>query len=282
MMAIDTRDLTRLDADFESGRNPRAYIPLCQALRRDRRLIWALELCQRGLELDGDSLAGWLLYVRTLFDLGRYDEALEVISRAQNRFGQTAGLLVEALRCQIRLMQAAEAEATYRQLDELNPFDPRLRLLCNELRELTARSAPRHSAEVRTGLASHHDLARVTAALARQLEGLGKVHTIAIVDLDSSKTVVEGDAALVEAAEELYGEATIACDELGQGIVAHAMVELRGALVLVLRRDRRLVVVAVDPRLNFGKLHHRVQLVLQHYLPTHDTVNDEDEDLEMP
>ncbi|MBI5153965.1 tetratricopeptide repeat protein [Candidatus Poribacteria bacterium] len=72
-MALKAAELAKLEADFASGRNPLAYIPLCQALRRQRRYTEALEACQRGLRSDPNSVAGRTMLARLLADLGRYE-----------------------------------------------------------------------------------------------------------------------------------------------------------------------------------------------------------------
>mgnify|MGYP003856636907 CR=1 FL=1 len=86
----------RLEQDFLSGRDPRAYIPLCAALRRQKSYIRGLEMAQRGLRGDPTSVAGRIIYARLLSDVGHYEDALREIARLeilnQNPTGFRTGL----------------------------------------------------------------------------------------------------------------------------------------------------------------------------------------------
>ena len=101
-MAITPSDIARLEADFKSGRNPLAYIPLCQALRRTKRYARALEVCSAGLRGDKNSVAGRTLYCRLLGDLGRYQDAFTELEKALKEAPDSMGLLTEKARSMFR------------------------------------------------------------------------------------------------------------------------------------------------------------------------------------
>jgi tetratricopeptide (TPR) repeat protein len=61
---------------YEEGKNPLAYIPYANGLRRAGALPLALEVCKAGLYSDSYSVTGRTLLARILYDIGRYDAAL--------------------------------------------------------------------------------------------------------------------------------------------------------------------------------------------------------------
>ena len=257
-MAAQPNDLVKLEADFLSGRNPLAYIPLCSALRRSRQYAQALETCQLGLSRDPNSIAGRTLYARLLADMGRYSDALQEVQKIEPLAPDAMGLLVEKARCQIKLRQTQEAQETLRVLDQRNPLDPQVQLLNSQLRALQGtdfrQSRETPVSEVTVSL----PLEDIVESLMRQLKPLGIIKMVAALDLDSGKSCVEGALDITGPAEMNYQEVALACDELDQGTVRYQVIELAKAQVLILRRGRRMIVAVADPEVNFGRLHHRV------------------------
>lgn len=269
-MALGAQELTKLEEDFRTGRNPLAYIPLSQALRRARRLSEALEICQRGIGYDPGSIAGRTQLIRILLDMGRYADALREIETAEKggRALNATGLMAEKARCCLRLRREDEARAILSELDRTNPLDAQVQLLKAELRTLSKqgdRGRVVAGTPLRTSFVSRMD--EVVRALRDQVTPLGKVHTIAILDLDSEKACVEGGGEIAEVGSAFHEEVAVVCDEMDQGMLHYALLELQKALVMVIRRQRKLVVLVIDPGANFGKLQHRVQIVLSQYLP---------------
>lgn len=280
-MAASDKDLARLEADFLSGRNARAYLPLCTALRRQRRFARALELCQKGLSADSGSVAGRTLLARLLADLGRYDESLQEIARGEALDPAATGLQIEKARCFLRLHMMEEARELIDELVALHPIDPQIKMLATEMRQMTSGGGgreTRHSGMVRMISTQAEDILPLIQA---QVAPLGAVKSAAIVDLDSDKTVVEGEESVVPLLEEHYGELSEACAELDQGTTHFLMIELEKALLLVFRRDRRLAILAMEPGVNFGKLMHRLAAVLNQHLPVAARAPQDDQEAEI-
>ncbi|MCB2153548.1 tetratricopeptide repeat protein [bacterium] len=257
-MAAKPNDLAKLEADFLSGRNPLAYIPLCNALRRQRQYSQALDTCQLGLSRDPNSIAGRTLFARLLADMGRYSDALQEVQKVEPMAPDAMGLMVEKARCLIKMRRTQEAAETLRMLDQRNPMDPQVQLLNSQLRSLQGEDY-RQSREVSTADVSVNlPLEDIVSSLMQQLKTLGVIKMVAALDLDSGKSCVEGELDITGAAEMNYQEVALACDELDQGTVRYQVLEMVKAQVLIVRRGRRMIVAAADPEVNFGKLHHRV------------------------
>ncbi|MBI5153964.1 hypothetical protein HZA57_01900 [Candidatus Poribacteria bacterium] len=182
------------------------------------------------------------------------------------------GLLVEKARSLIRLHQEDEAEAVIRRLNGRNPLDPQVQLLNSQLRTL------RNAGQARTSEVSRKlgllppALEDVMAAIHAQIDPLGRVLGIALLDLDSGRSCIEGEEGMAEAGQVFYEKAAQACDELDQGSVQYAVIELQKALVTTYLRGRHLLILGVDPAVNFGKLHHRIQIVLKQQIPVAEPV----------
>ncbi len=271
-MGLGAKELEKLDQDFRSGRNPMAYIPLSQALRRQRRFAEALDVCQRGLSTDVRSVAGRIQLARLLADTGRYDDAMQEISKAES-FGAIGamGLLVEKTRCLIKLKRLEEAEVCLRELELRNPLDPQVQVLKNEFRTHRPSTVVHRSQDavpLRGALVLQMD--EIVQGLKKQISSLGKVFAVALLDLDSGKSSVEGSDEIAEIAARFHEEASVACYELDQGLLNYGLIETSKTLVMVVQRQRRLLILGVDPQINFGKLQHRVQLVVRQHLPVED------------
>jgi hypothetical protein len=100
------------------------------------------------------------------------------------------------------------------------------------------------------------------------LAPLGLIHTIGVIDLDSSKSCVEGVQGYVDSADMLFQEVATACHDLDGGILASTLIETQKALMITVRRQRRLVVVAVDPSIaNAGRFLLRTMKLLDQLCP---------------
>lgn len=117
-------EVAKLKEVYLSGKNPLAYIPYADALRRSGALNLALEICREGLQGDSYSVTGRTLLGKILYDMGRYDEALEelgyVLQFARDAFG--ANLLMA--RIMVKKMEFNEALDIVRNLKMLNPEEP--------------------------------------------------------------------------------------------------------------------------------------------------------------
>ncbi len=270
--AFQSAMIARLEADVRAGRNPRAWIPLSQELRRQNKYPEALVVCHDGLSADQGSVAGVTELVRVLGDMGRYGEALQQIERLERRKPGSSslahGLLLQKLRCQIRLLQVDEAEFSLSEMERSQPFDPALNALRAEVRHLRAlrpaKAAPSSSdTPAPVGLVAS-DFIR---ALRSQVRPLGKVLAVALVDRENKQSVVEGDDHLAELAARLEVEIVEACADLGHGTPAYQLVETTEILVVLVRKGEKVLVLATDPGINFGRVHHIVTRMTGQQLP---------------
>lgn len=255
-MAQGAPEIDKLAADFRSGRNPMAFLPLCSALRRERRFAEALEVCQTGIARTG-AASGQRMRARLLADLGRYDEGLAVLEALE---GGGAGAAAEKARCLIALHRFDEAGRLLEEAERAHPMDPSLQAMRAELRaareRVPAAAAPAARAEPLT-------MEEACAALRRQIAPLGKVLTLALLDLDTGKSVVEGETDVLESAEVLHMENAQACSDLDFGELSSTTVELEQGWVLVVRERRRMAVLVFESGASYGKWHHRVRAVLE-------------------
>ncbi len=76
--------------EFESGRNPRAYLEFAEALLENKRHAQALDVCQRGLAAH-PSLSGRRLLAQIYFAMGHYDETLATLESVLKEAPQMYG-----------------------------------------------------------------------------------------------------------------------------------------------------------------------------------------------
>jgi tetratricopeptide (TPR) repeat protein len=251
-MAAGTRDIARFEAEYLTGRNPLAYIPLCQALRRERRFAEALEHCQRGLESTPDSAAGRSLLVRLLTDLGRYEPALREVERAERLAPPSKSLKVAKARALGNLGKIQMAMGILAELERDHLLDPEVQILSQDLKALSVERAsdqvrlPPEAQEPRRP-AKFVSMEDLVGKLREGLAPLGLIHTLGVIDLDSGKSCVEGVQGYIDSADVLFQEVATACHDLDGGILSSTLIETQRALMITVRRQRRLVVVAVDP-----------------------------------
>jgi tetratricopeptide (TPR) repeat protein len=257
-MALSAEEKAKLLDDFRSGRNAMAFLPLCTALRRERRHAEALEICQQGL-LRAPSAAGRIMQARLMADLGHYDGALGVLDRLDAVGDPSAATLAERARCLIALQRFDDAQQALALLDDINPMDPSAQVLRSELR--AARGASPVEARVQRSPA-RAGMDEIAAALRAQLAPLGQLLSLALLDLDTGKSHVEGEAEVLETAEILHMENAQACSEMDFGELSSTTVELEHAWMLVVRRRRRMAVIVFASNAPFGKWHHRVHMAL--------------------
>jgi tetratricopeptide (TPR) repeat protein len=267
---VQPAELQQLEKDFLSGKNPLAYIPLCNALRRQKNYSRALEICQRGLGGDPSSLAGRTLLARLLADLGHYEDALREINRAEVSAPEANGLLVEKARCMIRLKRVEEAEVIITRLDHRNPMDPQVQLLNNQLRQLRAQAKG----------STTHSLSRdevprfvrmsnreVMDLIKRELRGHAVILSLAVIPMGAGEPALEGDATVAEAAYQFWKEGNVCCQELDCGRIKLGIVETDKMQMFVLVKRQTLLALCIQPSQNIGKIYHRFQLVAGQLIP---------------
>lgn len=263
-MAITPSDIARLEADFQSGRNPLAYIPLCQALRRTKRYARALEVCSAGLRGDKSSVAGRTLYCRLLGDLGRYQDASTEIDKALREAPDSMGLLTEKARCLIKLHRYEEAEQLLGELNRRNPLDAGVQFLNTEFRTLRIRKeAAVGPVRERAPGAAYLSTKEIADRLVAGISPVAPVHAAAVIPLDAGEPAVIGAVENAEASLVFCQEVGMACLELDTGKLNTGIIETERRMLLIAQRKRLVVCLAVDPGQSLGKVIHRFQLFLK-------------------
>lgn len=267
-MALSQPELERLEQDFLSGRNPLAFIPLCQALRRSKKFAKALELCQRGLVSDPTSVAGRTLLARLLGDMGRYEEALREASKAEMLAPEATGLLVEKARALLKLHRANEAEALIQRLNGRNPMDPEVQLLNTQLRQLRhSEESRQRSSNAAVPRRTHITTKYVLDGLLGHLTPVAKVLSGVVVPMEVGEPAVMGDITQAESALEFCREVSQATVELDSGELTFSVVETERCLLFIAQRRRLVICVALESAINFGKTLHRFQIAVEQLLP---------------
>ncbi len=262
-------DPARLESDFLSGKNPLAYIPLCNALRKQKKYSRALEICHRGLAGDPESVAGRVIYARLLGDSGRYQDALAEIQRVENKAPDALGLMVEKAKCLIHLRRIEEARATLDELDKRNPFDPQVQMLETQYRQVKGQQQEsnqrqsRSSGHRRLKLRNQEILDRILA----EMRSLADIISCAVVPIRAGDPALHGTPEPAECAYEFYKEAMEACGELDCGGVEIGLIETENSQLIVLVRREHLVSFSMRPTANFGKVLYRLQMAVSRLLP---------------
>lgn len=272
-MAATQDELARLEADFRSGRNPLAYIPLCQALRRQKQYIKALEFCQKGLLGDSNSIAGRTLWCRLLIDNGRYREAHRALEDALEFAPGSMGLLTEYARVLILLKQDEDAEQVVDELNRRNPLDPQVQILYRQFRKLRARAEEKsaRTSSIVIPKAAFLSTTEILRKMTESLSSLVPVEGAAVVPMDAGEPAVTGEVEGAEAALLFSQEATLACYELDQGDFRLAVLDTERRTLFVAVRQRMILSMTVQPQVNIGKVLHRFQLFLSQLFPDQPT-----------
>lgn len=268
-MAATQDDLARLEADFRSGRNPLAYIPLCQALRRQKQYIRALEYCQKGLQGDAGSIAGQTLWCRLLIDNGRYQESIRALESALETAPDSMGLLTEYARVLILLKRDEDAEQVVNELNRRNPLDPQVQVLYRQYRKLRARAEEKsaRTSSITVPKAAFLSTADILRQLTTMMSSIVAIEGAAVVPMDAGEPAVTGEVEGAEAALLFSQEATLACYELDQGDFRLAVLDTERRTLFVAVRQRMILSMTVQPQANVGKVQHRFQLFLSQLFP---------------
>lgn len=262
-------ELTQLEKDFLSGRNPLAYIPLCQALRKQKLYARALELCQRGLAGDPNSVAGRTLFARLLSDAGNYEDSLREVARMELQAPGAMGLLTEKARALIHLKRFPEAEETLRLLDAQNPLDPQVQMLKTQYRQAVSSISHGVATQSRDAVPRLMRLNSrdILENIVREMKGVAKLHSCAVIPIGHGEPALEGQPVPAETAYTFYREATQASTELDSGKMRLGIVETAETQLIVLVRHSYIVAFSCEPTQNLGKTLHRLQVVVGQMLP---------------
>lgn len=270
--------IDQLEKEFRSGKNPLAFIPLCRALRRGRRLREALEVCRQGLAAGADSVAARALHARLLNDLEDFQAALEEARAGLVRHPEAMGLLLEEARALMGAGQLEEAGEIIGLLEEKNPLDDQVQKLASHWRRLLAlgQVRPSRSSQAVPTLEegdSHSSpaVARLTreeipGKVMEEMEGLAKVISCAVIPIRAGEPALSGDQGAAEAGYTFFKGACTSCEDLDVGTMRLGILETEGASLIVLVRQDVIVTFACEPTNQFGRVLFKLQGIINRYL----------------
>lgn len=264
---MDAKLLAKHLQDFQSGRNPKAYLPVVGELRKQHRYAEALEICQQGIQSDPTSSAGKIQYVRLLIDLNRLAEANRELQKVEERGEErTLGYLQEKIRCSIKLRDITVAKEKLGLLVEIAPFELITQQLQAEVHALLMSSQTEVASPFRTQSYTKTPQAILDILMA-SLTPVCEIIAMDFFDLHAGRFIVRENDDLLETAIQLHEEVTQSSIELGNGMVHYSLLEMEEILFFVVRRGNYLLFIALDQGVNFGKIQHRVFLILDRHLP---------------
>lgn len=257
-------ELFQLESDFLSGRNPLAYIPLCHALRRQKKYVQALELCQRGVSRNPTSVAGRTLLARLLGDLGRYEDALREIAKVEVQAPAAMGILIEKAKCLIRLRKLMEADATLQKLNSLNPLDAQVQLLNRGLSEIRKHEMLSTPLPMKSGFMRKSSMTsrEILEHVRDEMKAHCSILCVAVIPKGAGEPAIEGKEAAAQIAYVFYRDAMKACKDLDVGEVRLGIVETAEVQLIVLVRQGSLVSLAIQSTPSLGKILYRFQTVV--------------------
>lgn len=136
-MATSER-LASLQHEYEAGQTALAFFPYAAALRRERKYLQAIEVCQQGLARNPTSVAGRTLLGRLLCDIGRYEESLLILEPVHEQTPGAAGVGIAVARTLVKMHELDRAEVLLEEANRANPMDPEVQLLNTAVRRLRA------------------------------------------------------------------------------------------------------------------------------------------------
>ena len=262
-------NIEQMERDFFSGRNPLAYIPLCQALRKQKNVLRALDLCQRGLAGDPHSIAGRTLHARLLADLGHYEDALKEIRHAEAQDPEALGLLTEKVRCLVKLHRMDEARPIMETLNRRNPMGADVQHLNSVVikEEKDARNSMASVPVQRVSRIFRHSPRDLLDSVRENMRGAVPIQSCAVIPTGAGEPAVEGNTLHVEAAYAFYKGASTAFRDLEAGSMRVGLIETNEVQLIVLVREKILVSLSFEPTPSFGKVFHRFVNVVGQLLP---------------
>ncbi len=132
-MDFQNKSLEDLKGYYEGGKNPLAYIPYAEALRRENLFTQALEICLSGLKQDSYSVTGRTLLAKIFFDMGRYDNTVLELKVALKIAPDAFGANLLLARTMAKQRNPNEALEILNKLDMIKPNDPELAILKEEI-----------------------------------------------------------------------------------------------------------------------------------------------------
>lgn len=206
------------------------------------------------------------MLVRLLCDLGRYDEALREADNALGRGIESLGLKVERARCLVKMRYLEEASQAVDLLNQEDPLDAHVQAVTGEFRRLEREKRTvvpgRAGAQVPPTPATR-SFEILAETFHEEISKFAALGPVGFFDLDSGKKKAWGDDAVVDAAEEVFQETALACLDLDEGFVSEMVIEMSSASVMIVQKARLVAVVTFGSDVNHGKLHHRMNFVME-------------------
>ncbi|MBN1903269.1 tetratricopeptide repeat protein [Candidatus Sumerlaeota bacterium] len=254
-------DIAELQLMFESGRNPLAFIPYAEALRGAGHLNMALEVCKTGILQDEESITGRTLLARILYDMGRYDDALEelanVLQKAHDAFG--TNLLMAKILAKKR--EYHDAMDIVQSIKNMNPLDTDL----NELKEFLHSQI--FSMETRGDLSDNNPIPYKTSSLdarvdelLRHLRSLPEVMSFSFTKLPDEEEDDKHDADL---ARNFFIIMNRLAKDHKIGNLVNVVLELERYSLLMFCVEGSLLKIVLKPNVNLGRLRLQIEQILK-------------------
>lgn len=124
--------LDELKQYYEQGKNPLAYIPYAEALRKENLLTQALEICIGGIKQDSYSVTGRTLLAKIFFDMGRYESAITELKIALKIAPDAFGPNLMLAKTLLKQRNTTDASEILHKLESQKPNDPEVRHIREE------------------------------------------------------------------------------------------------------------------------------------------------------
>ena len=264
--------LNQLREQYESGRNPMAFIPYVEALLEAGSLSLALEICKDGLSRDPLSIRGRILLAKIMFSMGRYDNALEelgaVLQVAPDAFG--ANLLMARILTKKR--EYHDAMDIIRTLKNMNPSDRTLRELENFLNSQISSMETKGDFYERkkrpsTKPASLDERIDELLMQLRTFPGVNKFNFTKLPDEKEVKLAGKSSDLVIlpkgsDPIRSLFAVVDGITKNKGVGELQHLVVNMDKASMLLFRVEDSLLQIETKSNVNLGKLRLRVEKLM--------------------
>jgi tetratricopeptide (TPR) repeat protein len=269
-MATSER-LATLQHEYEAGQTALAFFPYATALRRERRYLQAIEVCQQGLTRNPTSVAGRTLLGRLLCDIGRYEESLGILEPVHEQAPGAAGVGIAVARTLVKMHELERAEALLEEANRSNPLDPEVQLLNTAVRRLRAQQrlhriqAP-HSPASEVPPTTPEE---VLESIIRRVSQVASPESGLMASLRGRYEPVRlGGGYTLLPFLDAYRELRKAYEELEYGMLLRGEFEWEGTLILFTARQDDLVFVAIRSCERTGRIKSILELAVTQLVPS--------------
>jgi len=251
--------LKELKSLYESGKNPLAYIPYAEALRHSGYLSQALEVCKNGLLKDVSSVTGLSLLARILYDMGRYDDALEelgnVLQMAHDAFG--ANFLMAKILSKKR--DYRDAMDIVQSVKKMNPTDAELLKFEKFLQSQILYGETQGDFKQRRSSRKKSSLDARVNELLKHLRALPGIIRFSFTPMPDQS---EEDKEDIDPARIYFSMLNRITKEQKVGALKRIIVEMDKASLLMFHMNGSLIKIVTKPTVNLGKLRLHVENLL--------------------